>query len=126
MLWKKADVKAEKREQTVKTSQVFIEETATDFREPVVYCCKNNKNSAAKNNIMEVGHNKIGVMDMNIKRNLSQGDSCDSAKNKIENESTTEQQCTVQGKLALPEGGQPVKKFDAGWYSNNGRRNCEK
>ena len=85
-----AEIEANECEQKVKAAKIFVQHSAGKFGIPMINGTKNNKHGSSINNVMEVADNKVGVMDMNIKRNLGQGNAGDASEHEIHNESTSE------------------------------------
>ena len=71
MLGGKAKIESYKRQQEVKTSEIFIHHPAGHFREPVINRREDHKNRSSINDVMEVSNDEIGVMNVDIKGHLS-------------------------------------------------------
>lgn len=61
-------IESDKEEPKMPAAGNFVEHATGDFRHPVVEGGKERKNCGADQHVMEVRHDEIGVMDLNVER----------------------------------------------------------
>ena len=91
MLGCKAEVEANKREQKVEPAQVFIEQAPGEFGIPVIEGGEDHKHRSPVDDVVEMAHHKVGVVNVDIEGNLGEGNASDAAKHEIHDEGTGEQ-----------------------------------
>ena len=125
MLGSKAEVETNEGQQKMQTAEMLIEHASDDFGVPVIDRSENHKHRASVDDVVEMGNNEVGVMNVNVKRNLCERDTSDSSEHEVHNEATGKQHSTVQTDSTSPECCQPIEEFDSGWNRDEGCRNRE-
>ena len=125
MLRGKAEVEANEGERQVQPPQVFIEHAATEFGEPVIDRGEDHEHRAAIDDVVEVGHNEVGVVHMHVEGHLGEGHTGDAAKHELQDEGAGKQHGAIERESPLPEGGNPVEELDPRWNGNEGRGDGE-
>src|SRR5262249_39315589 len=79
---------------------------------PVVCPGKNSKDSGHSHDQMEVGRNKVGIMQIDVERSLSQEEAGNAARNKEGNEPERIEHGRRKANLSTPKGAEPIERLD--------------
>ena len=84
MLREENDINADKEEPEMRASKPFIIHDAKHLTEPIVETCKYTEDSAHRQNIMEMGHDIISIMQISIHARIGEHHTCYAAHNEEE------------------------------------------
>lgn len=85
-----------------------------------------SKYESPYNNVVEVGYNKVRIMELEVCRSRCQHNACNTTHNEGWDESNSKQVCRCKTDLSTPHRKEPVKDFDPGRYGNQHRGDGEK
>src|SRR5690606_4738869 len=98
---------------------------ATHLRYPVVRRTDEGEQCATAHDVMEVGHDEVGVMHLLVERRDCHHDARDAAQEERHQEGYGVHQCRSEADLAAPERGYPVEYLDARGHTYDERGHRE-
>ena len=105
MVGGEAEVETDEGQGEVQLAKRLIQHPAGEFGIPVIDGAEDDEDGSSIDNVVKVADDEIGIVNVDIKGNLRQGNAGDTAKNKVNDEGAGEKHGAVQGNLSTPEGG---------------------
>src|ERR1700688_2574674 len=112
MHWEKGAVKEDKREGEVNLAPSLIHHAPKHFGEPEVNRAEHSEKTPAKQHIMNVRHDEVGVVNEKINRSGSHIYPAQTSDNKHRYEGESETHCCGVPNGTAPDCAHPVKRFD--------------
>ena len=89
-----------------------VEVAAEHLREPVVYTGEHTEERRNAHYNMEVGHYKIGIVQVNVERRVTQEDAGKTAADEQAHKTDGEEHTRCKADASFPERGKPVEYLD--------------
>src|SRR5690348_3123016 len=100
-------------------TQRLAQHLAGDLREPIVDSTEECEQQSAKENIVEVRYDEIGIGQLPVERSHRQHDAGKPRDQELEDERDTEKHRRCEADSPAPHGSYPVENLDARGYAND-------
>ena len=103
----------------------MVQDLPRHLRPPEVEAGEHGEHHGAEQHVVEVGHDEVGVADMEVQRRRGQDDPGEPAEQERGQEPQGEQHGRLEGELPAPDRAGPVEELDPGRHRDEERQRAE-
>lgn len=114
-----AEIEADERQGEVNSAQGFVHHASGHFGEPVVDSSVDAEDATAKQDVVQVRHDEVGVVNVDVEGDGGNHHATDPTNHEHGDEADRKQHGAVEAQFAAPDRCHPAKHFDPGRYGDD-------